>query len=59
MLGGGQALLRVHVVHEDHPLADLDAVEEDVAVGHHVLAVEPGEGGYMGMGAGGDDHDLG
>ena len=43
----------------EHALAERGPVEEDVAVGDDVLAVEPGEPRHIGMGAGGDDHDEG
>jgi hypothetical protein len=59
VLGGGQTLLGVDVVHDDDPLTDLDAIEEDVPVGHHVLAIEPAEVGHVGRRSGGDDHDVG
>jgi hypothetical protein len=38
----------VDVVHDHDPLADFHAVEEDVPIGHHVLALESGEFGHVG-----------
>src|SRR5260370_298151 len=59
VLGGGQSLLGVDVVHDYDPLADLGALEEDIAIGHDVLAVEPGKVRPVRKRSGRDDHDFG
>ena len=59
VVGGREPLLGVDVVHHDHALPDLDAVQEDVAIRHDVLAVEPRERRDVRVRAGRDDHDVG